>query len=143
MVMSARTTGRGWRVFAIMLVLSLAGCAEDAPSPPRDVESLLAEMTLDEKAGQMTQAARDVLGSGTEIRDLMLGSVFSGGGSAPADNRAVGWADMYDRFQGYALQTRLGIPILYGVDAVHGHNNVRGAVIFPLSGYIHALTAAA
>ena len=38
---------------------------------------------------------------------------------------------MYDRFQGEALATRLQIPILYGIDAVHGHNNVRGAVIFP------------
>ena len=44
---------------------------------------------------------------------------------------APGWAEMYDRYQSFALQTRLRIPLLYGADAVHGHNNVVGAVVFP------------
>ncbi len=57
--------------------------------------------------------------------------MLSGGGSAPADRTAPGWADMYDRYQALALQTRLKIPLVYGIDAVHGHNNVVGAVIFP------------
>jgi beta-glucosidase len=88
-------------------------------------------MTLDEKVGQMTQADRGSLRSEADIRTLFLGSVLSGGGSSPPDKTASGWAEMYDRFQGIALQTRLKIPLVYGIDAVHGHNNVVGAVVFP------------
>jgi beta-glucosidase len=57
--------------------------------------------------------------------------VLSGGGSVPADNTATGWADMVDGFQRQALATRLQVPIIYGVDAVHGHNNVVGATLLP------------
>jgi beta-glucosidase len=63
---------------------------------------------------------------------LYLGSVLSGGSSDPAEGNSLeAWTELYDRLQRAALETRLGIPILYGVDAVHGHNNVLGAVIFP------------
>ena len=79
----------------------------------------------------MTQAERTALRRESDIKDYFLGSVLSGGGSAPPDKTAPGWAEMYDRYQSIALQTRLRIPLLYGVDAVHGHNNVVGAVIFP------------
>ncbi|HPN34977.1 MAG TPA: glycoside hydrolase family 3 N-terminal domain-containing protein [bacterium] len=95
------------------------------------VEDLLSRMTLEEKIGQMTQPDRAALTQESDIATFYLGSVLSGGGSAPAENSAKGWADMYDRFQAIALSTRLAIPLLYGVDAVHGHNNVKGAVIFP------------
>jgi beta-glucosidase len=88
-------------------------------------------MTLDEKIGQMTQAERTYLSTESDIRDYLLGSVLSGGGSAPPVNDPAGWADMCDRYQQQALGTRLRIPLLYGADAVHGHNNLRGAVIFP------------
>ena len=102
-----------------------------SPTPPRDVETLLRDMTLDEKIGQMTQADRSYLRSEADIRGFFLGSLLSGGGSSPPDKTAPGWAEMYDRYQSIALQTRLQIPLIYGVDAVHGHNNVAGAVIFP------------
>jgi beta-glucosidase len=95
------------------------------------VDDLLSRMTLDEKIGQMTQAERQALGSENDIRSYFLGSLLSGGGSAPSPNTPSEWADMYDRFQTAALNTRLGIPIIYGIDAVHGHNNVYGATIFP------------
>ncbi len=72
----------------------------------------------------MTQAERSALRRESDIKDYFLGSVLSGGGSAPPDKTAPGWAEMYDRYQSIALQTRLRIPLLYGVDAVHGHNNV-------------------
>jgi len=88
-------------------------------------------MTLDEKVGQMTQADRGSLRTEADIGTYFLGSVLSGGGSSPPDKTAAGWAEMYDRFQGIALQTRLRIPLVYGIDAVHGHNNVVGAVVFP------------
>lgn len=99
------------------------------PVPTR-VADLLGRMSLDEKLGQMTQAER---GSATaaDVTAYRLGSILSGGGSAPSPNTATAWADMYDAFQQGALATPLQIPMIYGVDAVHGHNNVYGATIFP------------
>jgi beta-glucosidase len=94
------------------------------------VNDLLSRMSLDEKIGQMTQAERMSISS-AQITQFRIGSVLSGGGSAPSPNTATGWADMYDNFQRGALATPLGIPMIYGVDAVHGHNNVVGATIFP------------
>ena len=89
-------------------------------------------MTLDEKVGQMTQADQDFLKDIGDIRKYYLGSLLNGGDSDPkAGNSLAAWTDMYDRYQSEALQTRLRIPLLYGVDAVHGHNNVLGAVVFP------------
>ena len=94
------------------------------------VAGLLARMTPDDKVGQMVQAER---GEATpaDVTTYRLGSVLSGGGSGPATNTPASWADMIDGFQRGALATPLGIPILYGVDAVHGNNNVYGSTIFP------------
>jgi beta-glucosidase len=78
----------------------------------------------------MTQAERGSV-SNAQITQFRLGSLLSGGGSAPSPNNATSWANMYDGFQSAALATPLGIPLIYGVDAVHGHNNVVGATIFP------------
>ncbi|NUR72756.1 MAG: glycoside hydrolase family 3 protein, partial [Hamadaea sp.] len=94
------------------------------------VADLLSRMTLDEKIGQMTQAERGSA-SATDVTTYRLGSILSGGGSAPTPNTATSWADMYDSFQTGAMATPLQIPMIYGVDAVHGHNNVVGATIFP------------
>lgn len=93
----------------------------------------LAKMTLDEKIGQMTQANKNALTTPSDITTYALGSLLSGGGEGPngSGGTAVEWANMYDNFQSYALQSRLKIPLIYGVDAVHGHNNVYGAVVFP------------
>lgn len=93
----------------------------------------LSKMTLAEKAGQMTQVANTYLKSNSDIATYGLGSVLSGGGGGPsgAGGTASQWKTMVDNFQSYALQSRLGIPLLYGVDAVHGNNNIAGAVIFP------------
>jgi len=90
-------------------------------------------MTLAEKAGQMTQVANSYITNKNDIATYGLGSVLSGGGGGPngAGGDATAWANMVDDYQSYALKSRLGIPLLYGVDAVHGHNNVSGAVIFP------------
>src|SRR6266540_460293 len=93
----------------------------------------LAKMTLAEKAGQMTQVANSYITNKNDIATYGLGSVLSGGGGGPngAGGTATQWADMVDDFQSYALKSRLGIPLIYGADAVHGHNNVQGAVLFP------------
>ncbi|MDD3818249.1 MAG: glycoside hydrolase family 3 N-terminal domain-containing protein [Actinomycetota bacterium] len=95
------------------------------------VENLLSLMTLEEKIGQMTQVARDFIISDEHITSYGIGSILSGGGSAPQPNTPENWADMYDNYQQFALSSRLGIPIIYGTDAVHGHNNLSGATIFP------------
>src|SRR5258706_13188644 len=81
----------------------------------------------------MTQPNKKSLTSPSDITTCFLGSLLSGGGEGPngTGGTATQWADMYDNFQTYAVATRLGIPLIYGVDAVHGHNNVTGAVIFP------------
>ena len=98
----------------------------------RRVRDLLSRMTTAEKIGQMAQADRaDVTDDPSLITSLGLGSVLSGGGSVPTPNTPQAWADMVDTFQHAALQTRLHIPILYGIDSVHGDNNMAGATVFP------------
>ncbi len=105
--------------------------ASNNPSIDQKVETILSQMTLQEKAGQMTQVDRSAIQNIEDIKNYYLGSLLSGGGSAPNDNSPAGWADMYDNFQSEALKTRLKIPLIYGIDAIHGNNNVKGAVIFP------------
>ncbi len=95
------------------------------------VKDLLSRMTLAEKVGQMTQAERNALKSKSDIASYALGSLLSGGGSVPTPNTPAGWAAMIDTFQLNAQATRLQVPLIYGVDAVHGHNNVIGATILP------------
>ena len=88
-------------------------------------------MTLDEKVGQMTQVDKRMLDSESDIATYFLGSILSGGGSVPDDNTPKGWVNMVNSYQKQALSTRLKIPLIYGIDAVHGHNNVVGATVFP------------
>ncbi len=95
------------------------------------VDSLLERMTLEEKVGQMTQADHEFLADDSDVQKYFLGSILNGGNSDPETNSFEDWRAMYNRLQSQALETRLGIPLLYGVDAVHGHNNVLGAVVFP------------
>lgn len=143
------------RAIIIFLVLSfsLAGCgplispaviSKATVSPTTDVsltvnaaqlvservEKLLGEMTLDEKIGQMTQVEKDSIRPG-DITKYYIGSILSGGGGSPGRNTVEGWVDMVDGFQREALATRLGIPIIYGVDAIHGHASLYGATVFP------------
>ncbi|MFJ3807686.1 glycoside hydrolase family 3 protein [Streptomyces sp. NPDC090073] len=95
------------------------------------VADLLSRMDLAEKAGQMTQAERGAVGAGGDIAAYGLGSLLSGGGSVPTPNTPEAWARMIDGFQLRARATRFQIPLVYGVDAVHGHNNLAGATIMP------------
>ncbi len=95
------------------------------------VDNLLACMTMDEKIGQMTQVEKNSIRPG-DITKYFIGSILSGGGGSPTGkNTPEGWAEMVNGFQEQALVTRLGIPIIYGTDAVHGHGNLFGATIFP------------
>ncbi|XP_019106537.2 uncharacterized protein LOC104900440 isoform X1 [Beta vulgaris subsp. vulgaris] len=108
-------------------------CIYRNPNAPIEerIKDLLSRMTLQEKLAQMTQIERRVASS-SAIKDLGIGSILSAGGSAPFDKAlSSDWADMIDGFQKLAMDSRLAIPIIYGVDAVHGNNNVYGATIFP------------
>ncbi|MFI9174720.1 glycoside hydrolase family 3 protein [Streptomyces lincolnensis] len=96
------------------------------------VADLLGRMSPAEKAGQMTQAERAAVGATPgDIAAYDLGSLLSGGGSTPTPNTPEAWARMIDGFQLRAQATRFQIPLIYGVDAVHGHNNLVGATIMP------------
>jgi alpha-D-xyloside xylohydrolase len=93
---------------------------------------LLSQMTLREKIGQMTQAEHGSLKDPNDVEKYFLGSILCGGNADPEQgNTLQAWTDLYDMYQKHALKTRLAIPLLFGVDAVHGHSNVIGATIFP------------
>jgi beta-glucosidase len=95
------------------------------------VQDLLSRMTLDEKIGQMVQADLGCVSNRTDIPKYGLGSILSGGDSKPSRNTPEVWRQTISDLQGWALKSRLKIPLLYGMDAVHGHNDVIGTVIFP------------
>ncbi|HEX7599714.1 MAG TPA: glycoside hydrolase family 3 protein, partial [Polyangia bacterium] len=92
---------------------------------------LLGQMTLAEKIGQMTQIEINSIPDPKLVTQKLLGSVLSGGDGQPKPNTPENWVKMVSGVQQAALQTRLGIPLLYGIDAVHGHNAVYGAVVYP------------
>lgn len=126
-------------LFAGIICLAYARQAvSEEPAPKKlsvydeQIKPLLAKMTLEEKIGQMTQPDQEALKSPSDIETYFVGSVLSGGNSDPKEGNSLqNWTDLYLRCQKHAMNTRLGIPLLYGVDAVHGHSNVTGAVIFP------------
>ncbi|XP_042424359.1 beta-glucosidase BoGH3B-like [Zingiber officinale] len=105
------------------------------PKQPLNVriKDLLGRMTLAEKIGQMSQIEREnATANPGALKTYFIGSVLSGGGSVPSPQASVQtWVNMVNGFQRVALSTRLGIPIIYGIDAVHGHNNVYRATVFP------------
>jgi beta-glucosidase len=100
------------------------------------VRDLMSKMTLEEKVGQTIQG--DIASMTPEdLRTYPLGSILAGGNSAPGgDDRAPpkAWTDLVDAYRAESLAARPGhtpIPLLFGIDAVHGHNNIVGATIFP------------
>ncbi len=114
--------------------------AADAPPPssPKlssfdpQVKRLLSELTIEQKVGQMTQADQLYLQNLDDIAKFHLGSILQGGDSDPkSGNDLASWADLCDQLMSRGAETKPRIPLLFGVDAVHGHNNVLGATIFP------------
>jgi len=95
------------------------------------IENLLSYMTLDEKIGQMTLVEKNSLKDISDISQYGLGALLSGFGGKPENNTIDGWKEMVEGFKVEAIKSRLGIPIFYGVDAIHGHSNVPGFVVFP------------
>ncbi|CAN5149323.1 exo 1,3/1,4-beta-D-glucan glucohydrolase [soil metagenome] len=104
------------------------------PSTERFVTELMSRMTIEEKVGQTIQAD---IGSITpeQLLQYPLGSILAGGNSSPGGDERAGaqhWVDLARAFRA-AAAARPGakVPLIYGIDAVHGHNNVVGATIFP------------
>ncbi len=131
---------KSYALIAAIGLLSIGIQPASVPSNPKrlssydpQVKELLSKMTLEEKIGQMTQPEQGpVLGNPGDMQKYFIGSVLSGGDSDPQEGNSLqAWTDLYDKTQAEAMKTRLAIPILYGIDAVHGHSNVLGAVIFP------------
>ncbi|MBO7357438.1 MAG: glycoside hydrolase family 3 protein [Lachnospiraceae bacterium] len=103
---------------------------KDLPVEER-VSALLSVMTLEEKAFQCVQGEQASV-TVSDVKKTGIGSVLSGGGSAPTTgNNAIDWKNRVNELKAAALETRLGIPLLYGIDAVHGNNNIYGATVFP------------
>ena len=132
-----KTSAKVWgavltAAIAVAVSLPAAPPAKTLASFDPQAKALLARMTLEEKIGQMTQPDQEYVKDLADLEKYAIGSVLSGGSSDPKEGNSLGaWTDMYDRIQQHSAKTRLRIPILYGVDALHGHNNVLGAVIFP------------
>jgi len=94
------------------------------------VGNILSQMTLEEKIGQMTQVERGSIKPG-DIKKYFIGSIFSGGGSFPTPNDIDSWVEMISQYQDEAMSTRVQIPIIYGIDAIHGMASLYGATVFP------------
>ncbi len=88
-------------------------------------------MTLEEKIGQMTLLEKNSLKKLEDISKYGLGGMLSGFGAKPEENTIAGWKEMVEGFVAESKNSRLSIPVLYGVDAIHGHSNVLDATIFP------------
>jgi len=117
-------------LLVVMMILSLAACSKPVDNTPQTLEEKVAAMTLDEKIGQMVQAERNGLGE-NKVTNLNLGSVLSGGGSHPTPNTLEAWQKMVDGYVAASKNSSSTIPLIYGIDAVHGNNNLLGAVLFP------------
>ncbi len=96
----------------------------------QNISMFLQEMTLEEKVGQMLQVEQREI-SVKDTKKYFIGSIFAAGGSAPEENTMEKWAEMTRQFKAASLETRLGIPLLFAVDAVHGNNNMKDTIIFP------------
>ena len=106
---------------------------DSAYSVSERVDNLLSHMTLEEKIAQMALVEKNSIKRTSDISKYGIGAMLSGFGGKPENNTVFGWRDMVEEFIAESKQSRLGVPILYGVDAVHGHSNVPGFTVFPHS----------
>ena len=130
----------GLAAIVLLSTVFLASCQDGLLSSKQNylksydkqIDQILADMTLEEKVGQMIQAENAGLKDVSDVENYYLGSLLSGGGSDPREGNSLqAWSKLYEDVQGRTQLTRLKIPLLYGIDAVHGHSNVLNAVIFP------------
>ncbi|GAA2882089.1 exo 1,3/1,4-beta-D-glucan glucohydrolase [Streptosporangium fragile] len=103
------------------------------PVEEKRIARIVAGMTLAEKVGQMTQPEIAAI-TPAEVGQYFIGSVLNGGGSWPGRDKHApqrAWLDLADAYWDASVATRTKIPVIWGIDAVHGNNNVHGATIFP------------
>lgn len=106
------------------------------PATERRIDVLLDRMTVEQKVGQLIQADISAI-TPKDLETYPLGSILAGGNSGPFGNErstAAEWARLVRAFREVSLRpgaNGVAVPILFGIDAVHGHNNVPGATIFP------------
>jgi len=123
----------------VIIALLFIKCSSNQPNSKKvakaaqiehKIDSILALMTLEEKIGQMTQVRHfsDIVED--DITTKFIGSVIHTDGPTPGET-AKEWQAKFISMQKKALATRLGIPLLFGVDAIHGQNTFNGATIFP------------
>jgi beta-glucosidase len=97
------------------------------------IDGLIARMTVEQKVGQLVQADISAIKPG-DLERYPIGSILAGGNSGPYGNErasAAKWAQLVSEFRAASAKAGAGVPILFGVDAVHGHSNLPGATIFP------------
>jgi len=97
------------------------------------VEAALKGLSLRQKVGQIVQPEIRAI-TPEQVREYAIGTILNGGGGWPGNDRAATpaqWKALSEQFQAAAQQATPGIPLIWGTDAVHGHNNVRGATLFP------------
>ncbi len=146
-------------LLAALLIISLFGCSNTAPNAHKtsssphistvsgnnpgvltiynkeksikeNIAAYISKMTLKEKVGQMIMAEKDYI-TAQEVKSYSIGSVFAEGGSAPKENNPDGWRAMIMTYKNAAKESRLSIPLLFALDAVHGNNNMKDTVIYP------------
>ena len=100
------------------------------------IDEMLPKLTLEQKVGQVIQGDSDSV-TPEEVKEYRLGSVLSGGNSAPGPlpyAETKNWLEMADKYYNASIDNEgveIAIPIIWGIDAVHGHANLKGAIIFP------------
>jgi len=97
------------------------------------IDEIMSRMNLDQKVGQIVQPERMFV-TPKEVKRYHIGSVLSGGGSTPGENRLEDWVEMNDAYWAASMdedENHIAIPLVYGVDAIHGNTNVKGSVVFP------------
>jgi beta-glucosidase len=97
------------------------------------VSDLLGRMTTDEKIGQLALVEKNSIKDPGDVQEYKIGALLSGGGGNPAPNTPQGWREMVGGFESSSKKSCLEIPLIYGVDAVHGHGSLPSATIFPHS----------
>ncbi|PYG87143.1 beta-glucosidase [Ruminiclostridium sufflavum DSM 19573] len=110
--------------------LGLGAIYDSSATVDENIKNYLEQMTPGEKVGQMLQVERRTI-SIEDIKKYYIGSIFAAGGSTPDENTMGEWRKMIERYKEAAKETKLGIPLIYAVDAVHGNNNMEDTVIYP------------
>lgn len=105
------------------------------PAQEARIEQILAGMTLAQKVGQMTQPEIKFV-TPEQVRRFYIGSVLNGGGAWPGNNKYAAlqdWVQLAEAYHQASMSTdmKIPVPVIWGTDAVHGHNNVLGATLFP------------